>query len=114
MLPGLMQDDFQLNLPYVLSRMRTFPGAGEVVTLGDDAPQRVGHGEVVERVDRLAKALGTLGIKRGDRVGTLAWNSQRHLECYLAIPCVGAVLHTINPRLFPEQVAFVINHERIA
>ncbi|HLW96964.1 MAG TPA: long-chain fatty acid--CoA ligase [Solirubrobacteraceae bacterium] len=110
MLPGLMQDDFQLNLPYVLSRMRTFPGAGEVVTLGDDAPQRVGHGEVVERVDRLAKALGTLGIKRGDRVGTLAWNSQRHLECYLAIPCVGAVLHTINLRLFPEQIVYVINH----
>ncbi|HEY7966956.1 MAG TPA: long-chain fatty acid--CoA ligase [Solirubrobacteraceae bacterium] len=107
---GLMQDDFQLNLPYVLSRMRTFPGAGEVVTLGDEGLYRASHGDVVERVDRLARALRTLGIERGDRVGTFAWNSQRHLECYLAIPCIGAVLHTINVRLFADQVVYVINH----
>jgi len=110
MLAGLMQDDFQLTLAHVLRRMRSFPDGGEVVTLTEEGLTRATHGEVVERVDRLARALRTLGVARGERVGTFAWNSQRHLECYLAIPCVGAVLHTINLRLFPEQIAYVINH----
>ena len=110
MLPGLMQDDFQLSLQYVLRRMRSFPDAGEVVTLTDAGLARATHGDVVARIDRLARALATLGVRRGERVGTFAWNSQRHFECYLAIPCVGAVLHTINLRLFPEQIAYVINH----
>ena len=110
MLPGLMQDDFQLSLQYVLRRMRSFPDAGEVVTLTDAGLTRATHGDVVARIDQLARALATLGVRRGERVGTFAWNSQRHFECYLAIPCVGAVLHTINLRLFPEQIAYVINH----
>jgi fatty-acyl-CoA synthase len=110
MLAGLMQDDFQLTLAHVLRRMRSFPDGGEVVTLTGEGVTRATHGEVVDRVDRLARALRTLGVARGERVGTFAWNSQRHLECYLAIPCVGAVLHTINLRLFPEQIAYVINH----
>ncbi len=110
MLPGLMQDDFQLSLQYVLRRMRSFPDAGEVVTLTDAGVTRASHGAIVERIDRLARVLGTLGLKRGERVGTFAWNSQRHFECYFAIPCVGAVLHTINVRLFPQQIAYVINH----
>jgi fatty-acyl-CoA synthase len=110
MLPGLMQDDFQLSLQHVLRRMRSFPTAGEVVTLTDGGVTRASHGEVVARIDRLARGLATLGVARGERVGTFAWNSQRHLECYFAIPCVGAVLHTINLRLFPEQIAYVINH----
>ena len=110
MLPGLMQDDFQLSLQYVLRRMRSFPDAGEVLTLTDDGVTRASHGETVARIDRLARVLATLGVTRGDRVGTFAWNSQRHFECYLAIPCAGAVLHTINLRLPPEQIAYVINH----
>ena len=110
MLPGLMQDDFQLTLQYVLGRMRAFPDVGEVVTLTDHGLERASHGATVERIDRLARALHTLGVRRGDRVGTFAWNSQRHFECYFAIPCVGAVLHTINLRLFPEQIAYVIGH----
>jgi fatty-acyl-CoA synthase len=110
MLPGLMQDDFQLTLQYVLRRMRSFPDAGRVFTLTDEGVTRVSHGALVERIDRLAHALRTLGVGRGERVGTFAWNSQRHLECYFAIPCIGAVLHTINLRLFPEQIAYVINH----
>jgi fatty-acyl-CoA synthase len=109
-LAGLMQDDFQLTVQQVLGRMRTFPRAGEVVTLTDSGPTRASHGAVAGRADRLAHALTALGVKRGERVGTFAWNSQRHLECYLAIPCIGAVLHTINVRLFPEQIAYVINH----
>ncbi len=110
MLPGLMQDDFQLTLQHVLRRMRSFPDAGEVATATDGGVTRARHGEIVERIDRLARALRTLGVQRGERVGTFAWNSQRHFECYFAIPCVGAVLHTINLRLFPEQIAYIVNH----
>jgi len=112
MLAGLMQDDFQLTLHHALSRIRAFPTQGEVVTLIGDGASRATHGAVAERIDRLARVLRSLGIERGDRVGTFAWNSQRHLECYLAIPCIGAVLHTINIRLFPEQIAYVINHAK--
>jgi fatty-acyl-CoA synthase len=66
--------------------------------------------EVAERSERLAKALARLGVGDGDRVGTFLWNNQTHLEAYLAIPAMGAVLHTLNLRLFPEQLSYVINH----
>ena len=63
-----------------------------------------------ERVDRLCRGLRELGVGDGDRVATFAWNSQHHLEAYLAAPCMGAVLHTLNIRLFPEQLVYVVNH----
>src|SRR6185437_14396438 len=66
--------------------------------------------EVGARVRRLANALQRLGIQSGDRVGTFCWNHQEHLEAYYAISSMGAVVHTLNIRLFPEQLAFVINH----
>jgi fatty-acyl-CoA synthase len=110
LLEGLMQDDFQLSLPLILRRLRSHPGSGEVVTLTGEGPVRAGYPEIVPRIDRLARALSRLGVDPGDRIATFAWNSQRHLECYYAIPCTGAVLHTINLRLFPEQIAYVINH----
>jgi fatty-acyl-CoA synthase len=66
--------------------------------------------EVAERSERLAKALTRLGVGDSDRVGTFLWNNQAHLEAYLAIPAMGAVLHTLNLRLFPEQLSYVINH----
>jgi acyl-CoA synthetase (AMP-forming)/AMP-acid ligase II len=109
-LPGLMQDDFQLTLQYLLRRMRMLPDAGGVVSLTEQGVTRASFGEVVDRVDRLAAALGTLGLERGDRAATFAFNSQRHFECYMAIPCSGAVLHTVNPRLFADQIVHVINH----
>jgi fatty-acyl-CoA synthase len=59
---------------------------------------------------RLANALGRLGVAQGDRVATLAWNGYRHLELYFAISGYGAVLHTINPRLFTDQIEFIVNH----
>jgi fatty-acyl-CoA synthase len=80
------------------------------VTLTDDGPVRATYSEVAERADRLSAALAALGVGRGDRVGTFCWNSQQHLEAYLAVPCMGAVLHTLNIRLFPEQLAYVVNH----
>jgi len=66
--------------------------------------------EVSKRAERLAAALERLGVGRGERVATFMWNNQRHMEAYYAVPSMGAVLHTLNIRLFPEQLAFVINH----
>jgi fatty-acyl-CoA synthase len=71
---------------------------------------RVSHREIAARVDRLAGALAHLGVEQGDRVGTFAWNNQRHFELYMAVPCTGAVLHTLNVRLFAEQLVYIINH----
>src|SRR3954469_11363353 len=86
-------------------------GAGEVVPLtGIDEAHRSSYSQLVERVDRLAAALTALGVQQGDRVATFAWNTQRHLELYLAVPCIGAVLHTLNVRLFPEQLTYIANH----
>jgi fatty-acyl-CoA synthase len=66
--------------------------------------------EVSKRAERLAAALVELGIGQGDRVATFMWNNQAHMEAYIAIPCMGAVLHTLNIRLFPEQLAYIIQH----
>jgi fatty-acyl-CoA synthase len=66
--------------------------------------------EVADRAERLAAALRRLGVGDSDRVGTFLWNNQTHLEAYLGVPAMGAVLHTLNLRLFPEQLAYVINH----
>ncbi|HEX4837622.1 MAG TPA: long-chain fatty acid--CoA ligase [Solirubrobacteraceae bacterium] len=105
-----MQDDFPLTLHHPLYRMRSVHPRAEVVTLTDRGAVRATYGEVSERVDRLARALSALGIEQGDRVGTFAWNNQRHLELYMAVPCVGAVLHTLNIRLFAEQLTYIVNH----
>jgi fatty-acyl-CoA synthase len=110
MLEGLMQDDFPLTLHHPLHRMRSVHPAAEVVTLTGAGLTRASYGEVAERVDRLARVLETLGVKQGERVGTFAWNNQRHLELYMAVPCVGAVLHTLNVRLFAEQLAYIVGH----
>ncbi|MFI5008714.1 MAG: long-chain fatty acid--CoA ligase [Solirubrobacterales bacterium] len=111
MLEGLMQDDFPLTLHHPLRRMRSVHPDAEIVTLTPDgSTMRAGFGEVAERVDRLARVLTRLGVEPGDRVGTFAWNNQRHFELYMAIPCVGAVLHTLNVRLFAEQLTYIVNH----
>jgi fatty-acyl-CoA synthase len=110
-LQGLMQDDFPLTLQHVLRRMRSCSPRKEVVTLtAPETVERATYNEVADRVDRLARALGRLGVEPGDRVGTFAWNNQRHLELYFAVPCVGAVLHTLNIRLFEEQLTYIVNH----
>src|SRR4051812_27613115 len=102
-----MQHDHPLTLQHVLWRARGMNGAGEVVTLTEDGSTRATWAEVCERVDRLAGVLAGLGIREGDRVATFAWNSQRHMELYLAVPCMGAVLHTLNIRLFAEQLTYI-------
>ncbi len=112
MLRGLMQDDFQLTLDHMLRRMRTCNSGAEVVSVTSDGTgvQRASQPEIAARVDRLARALGALGVEQGDRVATFAWNNQRHFELYLAVPCTGAVLHTLNVRLFEEQLTYIVNH----
>jgi fatty-acyl-CoA synthase len=106
---GTMQD-FPLTIQHILGRMRTISRDSQVATLTDDGVTRASFEEVVERVDRLCSALAALGVKRGDRVATFSWNTQQHLELYLAVPCMGAVLHTLNIRLFPEQLTYIVNH----
>jgi fatty-acyl-CoA synthase len=110
-LKGLMQDDFPLTLEHIRRRMAWYSPGKEVVTLAaPDSTQRATFGEVSERIDRLARALAQLGVEPGDRVGTFAWNNQRHFELYFAIPCTGAVIHTLNIRLFEEQLTYIVNH----
>src|SRR5439155_18488476 len=89
---------------------RSVYGGSEVVTFEGESSRRATFAEVAERTERLAAALRRLGIVEGDRVGTFAWNTQEHLEAYFAVPCMGAVLHTLNLRLFPEQLTYVANH----
>jgi fatty-acyl-CoA synthase len=110
MLEGLVQHDHPLTLQHILRRMRRMYGDSEVVTLTDDGTTRASFAEVCERIDKLAGALRSLGVGDGDRVATFAWNSQRHLEAYMAAPCMGAVLHTLNIRLFEEQLTYIANH----
>ena len=82
----------------------------EIITFEGEQARHTSYAKVAERVNRLAGALRTLGIVPGDRVGTLCWNHQEHLEAYFAIPCMGAILHTLNLRLPPSQLAQIINH----
>jgi fatty-acyl-CoA synthase len=105
---GLMQD-YELSLQHVLWRLERLHHRKEIVTKRDEGVHRTTNGEMVPRINQLAGALKRLGVKPGDRVATLAWNTNRHLELYYAVPCMGAVLHTLNLRLFPQHLEFIIN-----
>jgi acyl-CoA synthetase (AMP-forming)/AMP-acid ligase II len=102
--------DYPLTIGSIFRHGRAVHGESLVVTFEGDGSRQATFAEVAERVERLAAALHRLGIEPGDRVGTFAWNTQEHLEAYFAIPVMGAVLHTLNIRLFPEQLAYVTNH----
>lgn len=101
--------DFPLTLQHFLWRSTTLYPRKEIVTRRETGRHRYTYADFGRRVAQLAHALRELGVAPGDRVGTLAWNNYRHLELYFAVPCSGAVLHTLNPRLFPEHLEFVIN-----
>lgn len=101
---------YPLLLRSMLDRAnRLFPRK-EVVSRDYSGLHRYTYADYYRRVCRLANVLKELGVKQGDRVGTLAWNHHRHLELYFAVPCYGAVLHTLNLRLFTEHLVYVINH----
>ena len=76
----------------------------------DEGVHRSTYGEIFDRANCVAHALSSLGVELGDRVATLAWNDHRHLELYYGVSCSGAVIHTVNPRLFPEQLVYIMNH----
>ena len=110
MIVSTMQDDFPLTVTAMMEHGIRIYGTSEVVTWQGDGARRATFAEVGVNAQRLAGALAGLGIGRGDRVGTLCWNSQEHLEAYLAVPAMGAVLHTLNLRLPPGQLAHIVNH----
>jgi acyl-CoA synthetase (AMP-forming)/AMP-acid ligase II len=106
---GLMMDR-PLLVKQIAERAEAVFGEREVVARTQNGIERSTYGRVVERARRLASALAGLGIKPGDRVASFAWNSLRHLELYLAVPSTGAVLHTLNIRLFEEDLRYIVAH----
>jgi acyl-CoA synthetase (AMP-forming)/AMP-acid ligase II len=107
---GLMMET-QLLISSIAQHAEKFHGDREIVSVTFDNPRhRYTTREAVARAKQLARALGRLGVRRGERVASLAWNDYRHLEVYYGVSGSGYVCHTINPRLFPEQIVYIINH----
>jgi len=110
MLTGRMMD-FPLTLTHFLERARTYFGRSELVSrLPDKSLHRYTYADFYRRTCRLAHALTRLGVKPGDRVASLCWNHSRHLELYFGVPSMGAVLHTLNLRLHPNDLAYIARH----
>ncbi len=106
---GLLMD-YPLTLTHILDRARRLFPRKEIVTKTPAGMHRYTYADMYDRAGRLANALNRLDIGPGGRVATFAWNTYRHLEIYFAAPCSGRVLHTLNLRLFPEQVVYIANH----
>jgi fatty-acyl-CoA synthase len=107
---GLMMET-QLLISSIAKHAEKFHGDREIVSVTADNPQhRYTVREAMMRARQLANALARLGVKQGDRVASLAWNDYRHLEVYYGVSGSGYVCHTINPRLFPEQIVYIVNH----
>ena len=103
--------DFPLNIAAIFRHGRSVYSRSQVVTCdGVGTGRRTSYAAVADRAEQLAAALRRLGVRPDDRVGTFCWNIQEHLEAYFAVPLMGAVLHTLNLRLFPEQLEYIINH----
>jgi fatty-acyl-CoA synthase len=110
MLRGLMME-MPLLISSLIEHADNYHGDTEIVSRPTEGGlHRTTYRQVHRRMRKLANALMRLGVKQGDRIATLAWNNYRHLEIYYAVPCMGAVCHTINPRLFPEQIVYIANH----
>ena len=99
-----------LTMRVLMERGPMFAADTEIVSKLRDVTHRYTYADMGRRAKQLANALTKLGVKQGDRVATLAWNSYRHLEIYYAVPCMGAVLHTLNLRLSAEHLSYIINH----
>jgi acyl-CoA synthetase (AMP-forming)/AMP-acid ligase II len=110
MLRGLMMDSPLLISSLIVHAERCH-GDTEIVSRTVEGPiHRHTYADAHRRARQLAQALVRLGVRQGDRIGTLAWNGYRHLELYYGVSGMGAVIHTVNPRLFPEQIVYIVNH----
>ncbi len=107
---GLMMQT-PLLITGIMRHAERVNGKTEVVSVtAEDPRNRCTLGDVFRRARKLANALTRAGVQPGDRIGTIAWNDHRHLELYYAVSCIGAILHTVNPRLYPDQLTYIINH----
>ena len=102
--------DIPLSITHLFDRAEKYFAHKEVVTATAAGRERTTYGDWAARTRRLGGVLDTLGISDDGRVATFAWNTARHLELYFAAPCTGRVLHTLNIRLFPEQLTYIVNH----
>jgi len=109
-LTGLMQDR-PLQISAIIQHGARYSGQRQIVSRsGDGALSRYGYRDAEVRARRLAKGLERLGVRRSDRIASLAWNTHRHFEMFYGVPGMGAVLHTLNPRLWEEQLIYIANH----
>ncbi len=107
---GLMMSE-QLTITSLMRHAKAINGDSEIVSVVHDNPRhRYTQADCYDRAAKLANALKNLGLSQGEVIGTLAWNDYRHMEVYFGVACMGAVCHTVNPRLFPEQLVYIINH----
>ena len=103
--------DTQLTLPWLLRRCETYFPEKEIVSrMPDRSFHRYGYADMARRAKQLGVALQRLGLEPGDRVATLCWNHYAHYEAYLGLPCSGFVLHTLNLRLHPNDLAYIAAH----
>jgi fatty-acyl-CoA synthase len=102
--------DFPLTVRHIFEHGRVLYGDSEVVTSQADGARHIEFAALGDRAEQLAAALGRLGVAPGDRVATFGWNNQEHQEAYFAIPCMGAVMHTLNIRLSADQLRYIIGH----
>lgn len=110
MLAGRMMS-FPLTVTELVERAERYHARAEIVSvLPDKSSVRRTYGDLADRSKRLAAALKRLGVERGTRVATLSWNHQQHLECYVAVPAMGAVVHTLNLRLHPSELGYIASH----
>ncbi|MFG2001825.1 long-chain fatty acid--CoA ligase [Spirillospora sp. NPDC048911] len=109
MISSTMQD-FPLSITAILRHGSRVHAGSECVTWTGEGTRRATYARIAENAERLAAALARLGVRAGDPVATFCWNHQEHLEAYFAVPAMGAVLHTLNIRLFPHQLAHIVNH----
>jgi fatty-acyl-CoA synthase len=101
--------DYPLTLPHFFNRATSLFRSKEIVTLTEQGKHRYTYADWGKRVQKLANALQAAGVQQGERIATFGWNTYRHLELYFALPCMGAVLHTLNIRLFAEQLTYIVN-----
>jgi fatty-acyl-CoA synthase len=106
-----MMMDMPLTITEIMRHAQKYHADRQIISVTVDDPRhRISYREVFRRARKLANALSAMGLERGARVATLAWNDYRHFEMYYAISCTGLVCHTINPRLFEHQLEYIINH----